>query len=86
MHAEELEFGALGRELRERDAADARKRCDGLGLLAFGDEERLDQVTGFDDGLREHRADAGRRTEATEADGLVQGVRHEKRGIALWLC
>ena len=86
MHTEELEFGALGRELRERDAADARKRCDGLGLLALSDEERLDQVAGFDHRLREHRADAGRRTEATEADGLVQGVRHGKRGIALWLC
>ena len=86
MDAQELEFGALGRELRERDAADARKRCDGLGLLALSDEERLDQVAGFDHRLREHRTDAGRRTEATEADGLVQGVRHGKRGIALWLC
>ena len=76
MDPEELELRALGRELREWDAADAGERADGLSLLAFGHEEGLDQVTGLHDGFREHRADASRRAEAAEADGLVQGVRH----------
>ncbi len=84
MDPEELELRALGRELGEGDSVDTGERSDGLCLLAFGHEEGLNQVTGLHDGLREHRTDASRRSEAAEADGLVQGVRHGKRGIALW--
>jgi hypothetical protein len=68
----------FGAELGERDAADAGEGADRLGDVAFGDEERLDQVAGFDDGLAEHGADTGRGPEAAEADGLVEGGRHRR--------
>jgi hypothetical protein len=78
MDTEGEEFGALGTELGERDTADTRERADGLGDVAFGDEERLDQVAGFDDRFAEHGTDTGRSTEAAEADGLVEGGRHRR--------
>ena len=77
------EFGALGAELGERYAADARQGADGLGDVAFGDEERLDQVAGFDDRLAEHGADTSRSAEAAEAYGLVEGGRHRRVEIAV---
>ena len=85
MDAEGEEFGALGAELGERDAADAREGADRLGGGAFGDEERLDQVAGFDDRFAEHGTDAGRGAEAAEADGLVEGGRHRRVEIAVGL-
>ena len=78
MDAEGEEFGALGTELSEWDAADAGEGTDGLSDVAFGDEERLDQVAGFDDRFAEHGADTGRSTEAAEADGLVELGRHRR--------
>jgi hypothetical protein len=78
MDTEGEEFGALGPELGERDAADSGEGTDGFGHVAFGDEERLDQVAGFDDRFAEHGADTGRSTEAAEADGLVEGGRHRR--------
>ena len=78
MDAEGEEFGALGTELGERDTADAREGADGLGDVAFGDEERLDQVAGFDDRFTKQGADTGRSTEAAEADGLVEVGRHRR--------
>ena len=78
MYAEGEEFSALGAELGERDAADAGKGTDGFGHVALGDEERLDQVAGFNDRFAEHGADTGRSTEAAEADGLVEGGRHRR--------
>ena len=78
MDAKGEEFGALGAELGERDAADSGEGTDGLGHVAFGDEERLDQVAGFDDRFTEHSADTGRGPEAAEADGLVERGRHRR--------
>ena len=83
MDAEGEQFRALGAELGERDAADAGKGADGFGHVAFGDEERLDQVAGFDDRFAEHGADTGRGPEAAEADGLVEGGRHRRFEIAV---
>ena len=83
MDAEGEEFGALGAELGERDAADAREGADGLGDVAFGDEERLDQVAGLDHRFAEHGTDPGRSTEAAEADGLVELGRHRRVEIAV---
>ena len=83
MDAEGEEFGALGPELGERDAADAGEGSNRLGDVAFGDEERLDQVAGFDDRFAEHGTDTGRSTEAAEADGLVELGRHRRVEIAV---
>ena len=84
MDAEGEEFGALGAKLGERDAADAREGADGLSDMAFGHEERLDQMAGFDDRLAEHGTDTGRSPEAAEADGLVELGRHRRVEIAVW--
>jgi hypothetical protein len=78
MDTEGEEFGALGSELGERDAADTREGADGLRDVSFGHEERLNQVTGFDDRLTEHGADTGRSTEAAKAYGLVELGRHRR--------
>jgi hypothetical protein len=78
MDAEGEEFGALGSELGEWDTTDAREGADGLSDVAFGDEERLDQVAGFDDRFTKHGADTGRSTEAAEANGLVELGRHRR--------
>ena len=83
MDAESEEFGALGTELGQRDAADAREGADGLSDIAFGDKERLDQVAGLDHRFAEHGADTGRGTEAAEADGLVELGRHRRVEIAV---
>ena len=83
MDAEGEEFGALGAQLGERDAADPGQGSDGLGDVSLGDEERLDEVAGFDDRLAEHGADTGRGAEAAEADGLVERGRHRKRELGL---
>ena len=78
MDTEGEEFGALGAELGERDPADAGQRANRLGDFAFGHEEGLDEVAGFDDRLAEHGTDAGRSPEAAEADGLIEGGRHRR--------
>jgi hypothetical protein len=83
MDAEGEEFGALGPELGERDAADAGEGSNRLGDVAFGDEERLDKVAGFDDRFAEHGTDTGRSAEAAEADGLVELGRHRRVEIAV---
>ena len=83
MDAEGEEFGALGAELGERDAADSGEGADGLSDVTFGHEERLDQVAGFDDRFAEHGTDTGRSPEAAEADGLVELGRHRRVEIAV---
>ena len=78
MDAEQTEFRALGRELRQRDAADPRQRGDRFRRLGFGHEQRLDQVAGFDRGLGQHRADTGGGAQAAEAEGGGGVGRHGK--------
>ena len=71
-----FEVAAVSGELSEGDTADTRKRCDGFRDSAFGDEQGLDEMARLYRRFGEHGANRRGGTQAAQADGWVEWVRH----------